>query len=194
MAFSKSRCYYWYQRWEYEDNKMPLGAFDLKNLYSADIIPDYTIGGRANVFCVQVSSWLKKEVLRGPRVYYFSVASKADLYCWVIYLNFLRVKAIYDSFISQFGQIHLPLKHEKTRKRVKLKNKYNQGNILKNINTFSVSSYLKHTYDRKNTPGLFHSKRVKKEEKEEIIQNRSVSLKRTSVLFQTLIENPVSLL
>ena len=67
---------------------MPLGSFDLKNLFSAEIVPDYTVGGQTNVFCIKVSSWLKKEVVKGSRMYYFSASNKSDLYCWVIYLNF----------------------------------------------------------------------------------------------------------
>jgi len=120
---------------------MPLGSFDLKNLYKADIIPDYHVGSQTNVFCIQVSSWFKKELVKGPRSYYFSVTTKSDLYCWVIYLNFLRVKAIYDNFVSQFGQIDLPLSHERPKKKFKRKDKFKQSNILKNINHFSVSAY-----------------------------------------------------
>jgi hypothetical protein len=46
------------------------------------------------------------------------------LYTWVITLNFLRVKALYDEFTKNFGIIKLPLKHEikgKTKHRTKIK-------------------------------------------------------------------------
>ncbi len=134
---------------------MPLGIFELKNLNSAEIVPDFTIGFQTNVFCVQVSSWFKKDLIKGERTYYFSVGSKSDVYCWVIYLNFLRMKAIYDNFTIQFGQINLPLSYEILEKQFYLKNKFNKDNIIKDINNFSVTEYLKNAYLRKFIPGMY---------------------------------------
>ncbi len=188
LAITKNKCYYWYYDKDYKENKMPLGVFELKNLHSADIVPDYTIGGQTNVFCVQVSSWMKKDLVKGPRTYYFSVDSKAELYCWAIYLNFLKMKAIYDNFTTQFGQINLPFSYEQEGV-LNMKNKFKQSNILKNINSFSVSAYLKNTYNRKFVNGVNTSK-VEKKDEHILSPNRNSSLKRVSVM-HNLLENTV---
>lgn len=126
---TKNRFYYWYQIQDYEENRVPLGIFDLKNLYFAEIMTDYSIGGRANLFHISIASWIKKSEIKGPRSYYFSVPKKSELYSWVIYLNFLRVKNIYDSFTVQFGPINLPLDYEvkASTKNRKMKNKFKQN-------------------------------------------------------------------
>jgi len=126
---TKNRFYYWYTIMDYEKNLLPLGIFDLKNIYFAEIMSDYSIGERANLFYISIASWIKKNEIKGPRSYYFSVSKKSELYSWVIYLNFLRVKNIYDSFTVQFGPINLPLDYEviaSTKKR-KMKNKFKQN-------------------------------------------------------------------
>lgn len=88
------------------------------------MLPDGEIGGMKYVFCLQISSWYKKDVMKGPRKYFFSCSTKEEMYNWVITLNFLRVKAIYDQFTKNFGLINLPLPHEikkKTKHRMKIK-------------------------------------------------------------------------
>lgn len=95
-----------------------------------DILNDGEIGGMENVFCIQVSSWYKKDKIKGTRKFYVSAGSPTDLYSWVITLSFLRVKAIYDEFTKNFGFINLPLPHEvkgkiKHRTKFKFKNKKN---------------------------------------------------------------------
>lgn len=123
-VITNTKFYYWYEENNYRENKLPLGYFDLKNLYMVDILTDGEIGGMENVFCIQVSSWYKKDIIRGPRKFYFSSVIKEEMYNWVITLNFLRVKAIYDEFTKNFGMINLPLLHEirhKTKHRIKIK-------------------------------------------------------------------------
>jgi len=67
-----------------------------------------------------MSSWYKKEQLKGPRRFFFSFSTRKELYEWTMALNFLRVKAIHDDFTLKFGTIHLPLKFEVKRKTVKI--------------------------------------------------------------------------
>jgi len=124
VAVTNTKLIYWYKEIEYVENKMPLGSFDLKYLYSVEILPDKERGDKNNLFHIQVSSWYKKDEVRGSRNFYFSCATRDDLYEWVITLNFLRVKAIYDEFSYNYGMINLPLMHElknKNNKRVKEK-------------------------------------------------------------------------
>lgn len=133
---------------------MPLGSFDLINLYLAQLLPDFSIGGRKDTFMIHVSSWYKKDVVKGSRKYYFSEKSKEEAYNWVITLNFLRVKAIYNEFTANFGLINLPLKHEvkKKKRTIKLKFTPNMGNkLIKSsgnyYNSFARKSFQKPTND-----------------------------------------------
>lgn len=148
---------------------MPLGYFDLKNLYMVDILTDGDIGGMDNVFCIQVSSWYKKEAMKGPRKFYFSCVQREEMYNWVITLNFLRVKAIYDEFTKNFGMINLPLLHEikrKTKHRIKIKfyNKNsvrNVGNKMSNniynaIARKSIISKSNHSYEGNSRDNSFN--------------------------------------
>ena len=120
---TNTKFYYWYELKNYNENKLPLGYFDLKNLYLVEVLTDGEIGGMENVFCIQVSSWYKKDQIKGTRKFYVSASNKVELYNWVITLNFLRVKAIYDEFTKNFGLINLPLPHE-VKGKVKLRTKY----------------------------------------------------------------------
>jgi len=102
-----------------------------------------------------VSSFLKKELIKGPRSYYFSVIHKSELYSWVIYLNFLRVKAIYDSFTIQFGQLNLPLDYESGLISNKvLKNKFNNHDIQSNqiVDGNTVTNHAQSIYLRQYRP------------------------------------------
>jgi hypothetical protein len=119
---------------------MPLGSFDLKNLYQAQLLPDFSVGGHKNCFMIHVSSWYKKDEVKGSRKYYFSERSKEEAYNWVITLNFLRVKAIYNEFTANFGMINLPLKHEVKKKKRTLKKKFtsthNNMKFTKSFNNY----------------------------------------------------------
>lgn len=43
------------------------------------------------------------------RKFYFSAEKEDQLEQWIIYLEFLKAKAIYDQFVEQFGRIPFPL-------------------------------------------------------------------------------------
>jgi hypothetical protein len=49
-------CAYYYQKQEFLDNKIPLGSFMLTNLYNPELLKDYEVGGKQNLFSLQVSS------------------------------------------------------------------------------------------------------------------------------------------
>lgn len=125
VVITNTKVFYYYHEKEFLENKMPLGYFYLKNLFEAEILNDYYIGQKTNLFCIQVSSWYKKENVKPHRRFVFSSRTREELYQWIITLNFLRVKATYDEFSSQFGLINLPLKHETRGKmKKKLKEKF----------------------------------------------------------------------
>lgn len=131
IVITNTKFFYWYHKEDYTNNKMPLGSFELKSLYSVEMLRDKLKGDRTNLFHIQVSSWYKRDKQNGSREYYFSCPTRDELYTWVITLNFLRVKAMYDEFSCNFGLINLPLTHEIKRKNNrKIKTKFN-GNLRK---------------------------------------------------------------
>jgi hypothetical protein len=130
---TNTRLYYWYHKEDVTNNKMPLGYFDLKYLYCVEILRDKLMGDKNNLFHIQTSSWTKKEKVCGPREYYLSCQTRDELYNWVITLNFLRVKAMYDEFSCNFGLINLPLSHEVVKKNKRIvKTKFLNQNKGKN--------------------------------------------------------------
>ena len=62
-----------------------------------------------NIFEVSVTKWIKKEIPKGHRTYIFSCKSVEELYRWLISLNFVKVNAYYDFFVSNFGLVKFPL-------------------------------------------------------------------------------------
>jgi len=127
-------------------NKAPLGFFELKEINTIDILPDNQIGGKQNIIKINVNSFYKKDMKKGERTFYFSTKDKSKLYEWVITLNFLRVKAIYDEFKTSFGVINLPMNHEaKTsshKKKMKLKLNLAEEEKKKKVQ-FSYSSFIR---------------------------------------------------
>ena len=124
---------------------MPLGYFELKEINTIDILPDYQIGGKANIIKITVNSFFKKDIKKGERVFYFATYDKSKLYEWVISLNFLRVKAIYDEFKNSFGVIDLPMSHENkvsNKKRMKKKLNMNEEEKKKKL-LFSFSNFIR---------------------------------------------------
>lgn len=124
---------------------MPLGYFELKEINTIDILPDYQIGGKANIIKITVNSFFKKDIKKGQRVFYFATYDKSKLYEWVISLNFLRVKAIYDEFKNSFGVIDLPMNHENkvsNKKRMKKKLNINEEEKKKKL-LFSFSNFIR---------------------------------------------------
>ena len=100
---------YYYHLDEYISDKVPLATFELKNIYELKKLSDSMYGNKKNVFRVSVSSWKKKEQIKGKRSYIFSCQTLEDLYSWIISINFVRVNAYYNIFTSHFGKIGLPL-------------------------------------------------------------------------------------
>ena len=100
---------YYYHLDEYISDKVPLAQFELKDIYELKQLNDSHYGNKKNIFKVSVSSWKKKEQIKGKRSYIFSCQNLEDLYSWIISINFLKVNAYYDIFTSHFGKIGLPL-------------------------------------------------------------------------------------
>ena len=127
---TNKRFFYYYTDKDYRENKEPLGYFEIKNLYKLEILPDFSIGNKKNIFSITVSHWNKKDAVQKGRNFVLSTETKDKLNEWITQINFLRVKATYDEFASTFGMINLPLSHETPDKGVKkIKNKLNNNSI-----------------------------------------------------------------
>ena len=116
VIITKTKFYYWYTYRDYKDNKLYLGMFELKNIYLIKKLSDYEFGSKTNLLQIRVSSFYKKQELKSGRDYIFSFTSKSELNSWVITLNLLRAKSIYDEFRNTFGIINFPFNHEKVGK------------------------------------------------------------------------------
>ena len=137
---TNKRFFYYYTDKDYRENKEPLGYFEIKNLYKLEILPDFSIGSKKNIFAITVSHWNKKDVVQKGRTFFLSTETKDKLTEWITQINFLRVKATYDEFASTFGLINLPLPHEAPDKGVKtIKSKLN-NNFLNSIFSGKTSS------------------------------------------------------
>lgn len=180
VAITNTKFIYWYKEIEYVENKMPLGSFDLKYLYTVEILPDKERGDKNNLFHIQVSSWYKKDEVRGARNFYFSCLTRDDLYEWVITLNFLRVKAIYDEFSYNYGMINLPLLHEAKRKNNKrIKEKFH---VRKNSQIVRPNRNLSNSiYAALARKSIAHKS---SEIKNERSMNRELSAKQTSFMLR----------
>ncbi len=95
--------------------------FELKNIYLIKKLRDFEFGQKKNLLQLKVSSFFKKDQLKDGRDYIFSFKSKSELNSWIITLNLLRAKSIYDEFRNTFGVINFPFNHEKIGKEDKRK-------------------------------------------------------------------------
>ena len=116
VIITKTKFYYWYTYHDYKSNKLYLGMFELKNIYLIKKLSDYEFGSKTNLLQIRVSSFYKKQELKDGRDYIFSFGTKSELNSWVITLNLLRAKSIYDEFRNTFGIINFPFNHEKVGK------------------------------------------------------------------------------
>ena len=121
VIITKTRFFYWYTYNDYKYNKQYLGMFELKNIYLIKKLSDFEFGQKTNLLQLKVSSFFKKEQLKDGRDYIFSFKSKSELNSWIITLNLLRAKSIYDEFRNTFGVINFPFNHEKIGKEDKRK-------------------------------------------------------------------------
>ena len=121
VIISKTKFYYWYKPEEYILNKQYLGMFELKNIYAITALKDFEFGQKKNILQLKVSSFYKKDKLKDGRDYIFSFKSRSEMNEWIITLNLLRAKAIYDEYINTYGVINFPFNHEKIRKEDKRK-------------------------------------------------------------------------
>ena len=87
----------------------PLGTIPFKNIFQIMPIKETESKGKAYAFVIYVGSWQKKDKDMGIREFYFSAYSDDELEQWTTYMEFIRAKAIYDSFVNTFGKISFPL-------------------------------------------------------------------------------------
>jgi hypothetical protein len=160
IVITNKRFYYYYTDRDYKGNKEPLGYFEMKNLYNLQLLPDFTYGSRKNIFTITVSQWMKKDQVKKGRSYHLSADTKEQLNDWITTINFLRVKANYDEFASQFGMINLPLSHEilnKQKRKMKKKfipsNSMIQQKLVKSSNSYYNSIARKSIMPSKTSDG-----------------------------------------
>ena len=109
FALTSKRVQYYYHLDEYRQGKVPLGSFNLKDISEIKKLNDYSHGNKKYLFMVRVTRWIKKEKPKKKRSYIFSVDDMEDLYSWLISLYYMRFNAYYESFMSSFGKMDLPL-------------------------------------------------------------------------------------
>ena len=109
FALNNKSLSYYYSEKDFKENSVPLGFFYLNNVVYVKKLSDYEIGNKTNIFALAVNQWMKKNETKNYRVYYLSVESKEDLFDWVISMNVLKVKALYEDYIFKFGFIRFPL-------------------------------------------------------------------------------------
>lgn len=121
--------------------------FELKNIYLIKKLSDFEFGQKTNLLQLKVSSFFKKQQLKDGRDYIFSFKSKSELNSWIITLNLLRAKSIYDEFVNTFGVINFPFNHEKRGKedKRKLKRAFVMPDISYHKRKKSVTYFLMNT-------------------------------------------------
>merc|ERR1711957_142366 len=133
IVVTKNRFLYWYDEQNFLENKMPLGYFELKDINTIQILPDFFFLNKENIIEIKVNIFYKKNIPKGERTFHFSKKNISKIYEILISLNFLRVKSIYDDFTRQFGAIQLPMNHEiKGSNKTKLKIKITLENLKNN--------------------------------------------------------------
>ena len=147
VIITKTRFFYWYTYFDYKSNKLYLGMFELKNIYLIKKLSDFEFGQKKNLLQLKVSSFFKKQQLKDGRDYIFSFKSKSELNSWIITLNLLRAKSIYDEFVNTFGVINFPFNHEKRGKedKRKLKRAFVMPDISYHKRKKSVTYFLMNT-------------------------------------------------
>ena len=191
VVTTKTRFFYWYTSKDYEFNKQYLGMFELKHIYDIKVLRDFEFSDKRNLLQIKVSAYYKKDQLKGERDYIFSINDKDELNAWVIVLNFLRAKAIYDEFRFNFGNIYFPFIHEKKvnnwRKikrnfHLKLNNKNNEIYMVPTFYGFSKKkSEKKSSIFGLNTTLIIEKKEeteneliVKLKERVEVLSNLTI--------------------
>ena len=105
---------YYYTKTDHKEGKNQLGKFSLDSIFKADVSVDKD---NNTILSLSVSGWEKKGKDQEGRTYYLSGEKREDVYKWAISLNFLRVKAKYNSYIKNFDFVKFPLfKPEKISK------------------------------------------------------------------------------
>lgn len=182
---TKTKFYYWYTSEDYMNNKQYLGMFELKNIYDIQVLKDFEFSDKKNLMEVKVSSYYKKDILKGGRNYIFSVTKKNDLSAWVIALNFLRVKAIYDELRYSFGTINFPLNHEKSlmdKRREKRKFIFNKnGSRAYNSLCYNFGNALMRKKTDKKNSCFYLNQSTMNIEKKEDTENEIVSKLKSQV-------------
>ena len=174
VIITKTRFFYWYTYNDYKSNKQHLGMFELKNLYLIKKLSDFEFGQKKNLLQLKVSSFFKKDQLKSGRDYIFSFKSKSELNSWIITLNLLRAKSIYDEFRNTFGVINFPFNHEKIGKedKRKIKRAFVMPDICKFKRKKSMNFYLLKTRIINKSTNL----KLNKEKSNDKMGNEAVAL------------------
>ena len=190
VIVTKTKFYYWYRYRDYKSNKLYLGMFELKNIYLMKKLSDHAFGSKTNILQIRVSSFYKKQELKDGRDYIFSFSSKSELNSWIITLNLLRAKSIYDEFRNTFGVINFPFNHEKVgkedirrKKRPFIMPDQSINRRKKSLNFYLMTTQIVNKFLKlKNTKDKSKDKRTEKidliDEQKTLIENEcSVKLK-----------------
>ncbi len=108
VAVTRDELEYYHSELEHR-NHDPLGTIYLKNIGS--VIPyERKASSEAFEFVVSSSSWVKKDVSKKHREFYFAASSEEERDEWITTIEFLKTTAVHRSFQSTFGaKLTIPL-------------------------------------------------------------------------------------
>lgn len=144
LVISQTKLFYWYEEKEHLTNKVPLASIETKHIFLIETKPDFFVGNNKNILTIEVAEWYKKDILQGARSFFFSCDTREEMHIWVIALNFLKMKSVYDEFSANFSVVSLPLfsiekEEERLYRNIKKRFKRNLANGIKKSNDFGVS-------------------------------------------------------
>ena len=110
FVLTTNRVLYFYNEKDYiERSKAPLAIFYLQNLFDIKLLTDGSVGGKKNIISLIVNEWFKKGEVMESRTYYLSVEDREESFKWVITLNILKIKTLYEKYCFGYGYVNFPL-------------------------------------------------------------------------------------
>ena len=199
FVLTTNRVVYYYNKEDYKkDEVSPLGVFYLQNLFSVNLLPDGSVGGRKNIFSLSVNEWIKKGSFMTQRIYYLSIEDREELYKWMITFNILKIKAFYDNYCLSFGFVNFPL-YDRNKNEIIVK----PNNVKFDIDEYKEKNNSEKIDNRASLKKKKHGKRMSifnpyfiigdKETKMEDIEHENYLVNELLFYFKFLIKYTISI-
>ena len=92
-----------------------LGSIQIQFIYQT-VASTLDKGGNSSAFSISTSQWIDKNgVENGMRDFFFACSSDYEMEDWLITIEFLRTKAVYDAYASKNIPIQFPLRSGPTK-------------------------------------------------------------------------------